>query len=292
MKTITDLFVPYIGTREYNGIVETMIRWYYGGFTKVAWCAISCSYMANQLGILDQFGGKNDNVYNLMKGCEKARPKQLTYAKKLEKGTVIRRGTVLFLLKSDPPMTATSKKHVTTAYEDFTYTGKGYIKTLGGNQSDYIRVAQYPQSQIYAIFEPDYTKHSTLRQGDKGQEVRELQMDLNYLGYRDDKMRQLKVDGSFGPITLSVVKKFQADQNLQVDGVVGSKSWTRLLTMMQVRFLVTTKTRLNLRKTPEKTDNKIKVLQADKKFYCSRWTKEWAYLPDEGGWVMNQYLER
>lgn len=99
MKTITDCFEPYIGTKEYNGIVKTMIEWYYGHFAKVAWCAISCSYMANQLGISDQFGGKNDNVYHLMKQTEAANKKTgkglFKYASKIKKGTVIKRGTVL-----------------------------------------------------------------------------------------------------------------------------------------------------------------------------------------------------
>lgn len=294
MKTLTDMYEPYVGTKEYNGIVKTMITWYYGGFSKVAWCAISLSYMANQMGILKQFGGKQDNVCTLMHNTEAAckKNKEGKFLYKIPSGTVLKRGTVVFLLKSDPPMTTSSKKHVTTVYQDFTYTGKGYFKSLGGNQSDYIRVAQYPQSQIYAVYMPNYVKMPTLREGSEGSAVITLQQDLNYCGYRDAKMRQLKVDGKFGSITKSVVKKMQKDQSLKVDGICGPLTWERLLSMSKVRFQVKTKVNLNLRKTPEKKDNKIKVLQKGKTFYCSRWTDEWAYLPDEGGWVMNQYLER
>ena len=239
-------------------------------------------------------GGKQDNVCTLMHNTEAAckKNKEGKFLYKIPSGTVLKRGTVVFLLKSDPPMTTSSKKHVTTVYQDFTYTGKGYFKSLGGNQSDYIRVAQYPQSQIYAVYMPNYVKMPTLREGSEGSAVITLQQDLNYCGYKDSKMRSLKVDGKFGSITKSVLKKMQKDQGLKVDGICGPLTWERLLQMSKVRFQVTTKVNLNLRKTPEKKDNKIKVLQKGKTFYCSRWTDEWAYLPDEGGWVMNQYLER
>lgn len=296
MKTLTDMYEPYRGTKEYNGIVRTMITWFYGSFRKEPWCALSLSYMANQMGILDQFGGKCENVYELMKhteaACKKTGKGTFKYKSAIKPGTTLRRGTVLFILKSAPPMEVKSSKHVTTVEFDTKYTGKGYIKTLGGNQSDYIKTSQYPQSQIYAIFRPDYNKMPTLREGSEGSAVITLQQDLNYCGYRDSKMRQLKVDGKFGPITKSVVKKMQKDQSLKVDGICGPLTWERLLQMSKVRFQVKTKVNLNLRKTPEKKDNKIKVLQKGKTFYCSRWTDEWAYLPDEGGWVMNQYLER
>lgn len=296
-KTLTDMFEPYMGTKEYDGIVRTMITWYYnGGFAKVAWCAISMSYMANQLGLLDQFGGKNQNVYEMLVDVEKTVKKtgmgQVWRRDKLTKGMTIKRGDVVFILKSDPPMSSSSAKHVTSVYQDFAWKGTGTFQTLGGNQSDYIQKKLYPQSQVYAIFRPNYSKLATLKEGSKGQDVITLQQDLNYCGYRDSQKRPLKVDGSFGPITKSVVKKMQKDQGLKVDGICGPITWERLLEMSKVRFRVKTTTNLNLRKTPEKADNKIKVLQKGKEFYCSRWTDEWAYLPDEGGWVMHQYLEK
>lgn len=51
--------------------------------------------------------------------------------------------------------------------------------------------------------------------GSTGKGVRDLQTDLNKLGYG------LAVDGDFGPATLAAVKDFQRKQGLQVDGVVG-----------------------------------------------------------------------
>ena len=125
-KTLTDLFQEHLGAHEYDDFVTKMIKWYYnGGFAKVAWCAISMSYMANQLGILDQFGGKNQNCYEMLcdvKAAVKKSGKGKVWMRdELTKGMSIRRGDVVFILKSDPPMNAGSSKHVTTVYEGFSW---------------------------------------------------------------------------------------------------------------------------------------------------------------------------
>ena len=50
----------------------------------------------------------------------------------------------------------------------------------------------------------------------EGDDVRELQIALNKVGFN------LEVDGYFGPTTDEVVRKFQADKGLTVDGIVGA----------------------------------------------------------------------
>ena len=284
MKTITDCFEPYIGTKEYNGIVRTMIAWFYGKFTEQPWCAISCSYMANQLGISDQIGGKSDNVYELMTKTEAANKKTgkgtFKYASKIKKGTIIKRGTILFILKDDPPMRYKSKKHVTTAYKDFTYTGSGWIETLGGNQSDFIRVANYPQKQIYAIFEPEYeAKQPTLRKGDTGEAVKELQTDLNYFGYG-----KLSVDGKFGTKTEAALKEMQKDQDLEVDGFCGTESWRRLDEMKKETVKVRLKSNSYLRPRPATGAPRLRILKKGTTYTATRITK-WVYLVEAEGWV-------
>lgn len=62
----------------------------------------------------------------------------------------------------------------------------------------------------------------TLKTGDKGQEVRNLQQILNTKGY------SLTVDGDFGPLTQAAVKNFQRANGLTDDGVVGPKTWEKL----------------------------------------------------------------
>ena len=62
----------------------------------------------------------------------------------------------------------------------------------------------------------------TLRLGSKGPDVSRLQQKLADAGY------SLLVDGDFGPGTQGAVEQFQADNGLDVDGVVGPATWAAL----------------------------------------------------------------
>ena len=92
----------------------------------------------------------------------------------------------------------------------------------GYAHKDYIKIGTYsgtttpeePEKETCPYTEPDVT----LRQGDSGDAVRWLQWYLYKLGY----LKESDIDGSFGPTTLSAVEKFQTDNNLDVDGLVGS----------------------------------------------------------------------
>ena len=59
----------------------------------------------------------------------------------------------------------------------------------------------------------------TLKNGSRGEAVKTLQEMLNKLGYDAGK-----VDGIFGSNTEAAVKRFQAANNLAVDGIVGTKT--------------------------------------------------------------------
>lgn len=65
---------------------------------------------------------------------------------------------------------------------------------------------------------PQQTTIQNLKRGDKGSEVSRMQQELVNAGYA------LDVDGSFGPKTESVLKQFQKDNGLAVDGIFGSHS--------------------------------------------------------------------
>lgn len=63
----------------------------------------------------------------------------------------------------------------------------------------------------------------TLRRGNQGDEVADLQMLLNSkFGY------ELDVDGNFGKATETAVKDFQKKHGLTADGAVGRKTWAAL----------------------------------------------------------------
>ena len=64
----------------------------------------------------------------------------------------------------------------------------------------------------------------TLRRGDKSQDVWSLQVALDKAGFRAPVDETL----IFGPGTEKMVKKFQAEHGLVVDGIVGPKTWTEL----------------------------------------------------------------
>lgn len=58
--------------------------------------------------------------------------------------------------------------------------------------------------------------------------VREIQARLNTLGYNAGV-----VDGILGIKTQSAIRRFQADQQLVVDGIAGPQTWLKLLTLTQ-----------------------------------------------------------
>lgn len=65
---------------------------------------------------------------------------------------------------------------------------------------------------------------TTLRNGCRGEEVKELQQDLIIKGYDPGT-----ADGVFGSRTEKAVKAFQMDNGLTADGIVGPKTWAVLL---------------------------------------------------------------
>jgi len=55
----------------------------------------------------------------------------------------------------------------------------------------------------------------------RGDDVFQLQTRLLELGYKTIGTP----DGFFGPITDSIIRQFQAEMGLEVDGIVGPKTW-------------------------------------------------------------------
>lgn len=136
------------GVKEYTGVVETIQRWYYGHLVKAAWCATSLCYAARVMAGLSGFP-KKDNVYELYTAL-----KSSTYGVMIDRPAIknIRRGDILFFLWDGNTMTSGSSKHVGLAEYNADYDTAQNIFCIGGNQSDKICTAAYPQSQIYAIF--------------------------------------------------------------------------------------------------------------------------------------------
>lgn len=72
-----------------------------------------------------------------------------------------------------------------------------------------------------------------LKKGSKGTEVKRLQKDLNYLGFKGKDGKKLEVDGEFGTNTEYALKQFQKKYGLIVDGIYGSKSKAKMKTLLK-----------------------------------------------------------
>jgi Putative peptidoglycan binding domain/D-alanyl-D-alanine carboxypeptidase len=69
---------------------------------------------------------------------------------------------------------------------------------------------------------PGVLAQPKVRKGDTGEAVKQLQLHLNRHG------AQLVVDGDFGAKTDAAVRAFQQANGLEVDGIVGDKTWAAL----------------------------------------------------------------
>jgi hypothetical protein len=110
-------------------------------------------------------------------------------------------------------------------------SGSSY-QCLGGNQSDQVKVSNFPKSQCIGIRRaPTESSQSQqlasvddpafrpmLQKGAMGPDVSELQ-----------RLLGIEADGEFGPDTDAAVRAFQASHGLEVDGEVGPQTWASLL---------------------------------------------------------------
>ena len=71
-----------------------------------------------------------------------------------------------------------------------------------------------------------FSSYPTCRKGAKGNITKIIQRLLIEKGY---KLPLYGADGSFGAETEKAVKKFQSDNGLSIDGIVGKNTWNKLL---------------------------------------------------------------
>lgn len=88
-------------------------------------------------------------------------------------------------------------------------------------------------AEILAGVDPDkggkvMVELSVLRKGDKGSEVFTVQSILRAQGYKYEGAL-IKTDSSYGKITENCVMAFQKKNSLVADGIVGAKTWDKLL---------------------------------------------------------------
>ena len=89
------------------------------------------------------------------------------------------------------------------------------------DRANYLAKAKIALARIEALPMPLGEK-PTLRRGSMGPEVDDLQKLLRDKGY------MIAIDGDFGPATEAMVMRFQEDEELGADGIVGKKTWAAL----------------------------------------------------------------
>ncbi len=133
------------------------------------------------------------------------------------RATASTNGTILVQLKSGAQVYIIKREgdwyKVTFSLNGQTYTGYAH--------SDYIVVTNSDISREKCPYTEPTT---TLRSGSTGEGVKWLQWHLYKLGY----LSSGDIDGDFGNATLTAVKKYQTDKNLDVDGLVGSGTRAQL----------------------------------------------------------------
>ena len=236
--TIVDEFMKYLGVHEYNGIVAVIQKWYYGTLVKDAWCATSTSYFAHVAGILDQLGGKNEGVYEMMNACRALHKTDGRFWDYPNIPMNLKKHDIIFFKRN-------GMSHVAHLWRDETYTGSGTINVLGGNQSDMICKKDYKQMGIQAVYRPDYGNEDkfmfeveTVKRGDKNNSVLLMQEIFRARSYKMKNGNIQKCSGECGPQTEYVIKWYQ-EQRIKagspyikkVTGVCDQDMWKDLLAL-------------------------------------------------------------
>lgn len=147
------LFKQFEGTKEYDGVVAQIQKWYYGSLVKASWCATAVSYFASQLGIPI----KAENVNVLRTACDiLAKGGSGEYYDRRTTGLpeTVKRGDILFWLWSGDVMTNTSSKHVGVCAAEKVAIQSAVVPCIGGNQDNSICVKNYDTRKLYAVYRP------------------------------------------------------------------------------------------------------------------------------------------
>ncbi len=223
---------PYIGTEEHpdgSNNAPPFTDWYYGWLGP--WCFMTQSWALAHGGFSDD-GGKTLNLARLI-GLVQTSAKGFAYCPY---------GAASFAAvgryNSSPRVgdlgIVAGQVHVVLITA---VNGDGTVDTIEGNYRNMCTRGRRRVSSFDGFCHPPYDEATgptpqpsgnvpafpgTTRRGSRGPAVRQVQQRLADRGWR------LVVDGDFGPGTDAVVRKFQANKRLEVDGIVGPATWTSL----------------------------------------------------------------
>ena len=134
-------------------------------------------------------------------------------------GKEVRPGSAVFLTKNENGRI--NRHHIGI------YIGSNMCIEAKGTRSGVVASGLNHWDEVAELKDVSYDGeviHTTLRNGCRGEEVKELQQDLIVKGYDPGT-----ADGVFGSRTEKAVKAFQTDNGLTADGIVVPKTWAVLL---------------------------------------------------------------
>ncbi len=148
------------------------------------------------------------------------------------------------------------------------------------------------------IEEVETLGYRTLRKGDSGQDVKELQRLL--LKWNSKLLPEYKDDGDFGGETKDAVEAFQREHGLTVDGIVGKQTYAALEkyeeevvetpTKKTVKVTVTGGT-VNVRPENNTSEDPIMIAKKNEKYEWISTKDNWHEIKTEkgNGWISGKY---
>lgn len=151
-------------------------------------------------------------------------------------------------------------------------------------------IAAAVNKQLGVATAPAQPVNQNLYYGSEGEAVKDLQTDLNQLGYN------LAVDGEFGSKTQAAVKDFQQKNKLTVDGIVGpltEAAIDKALDAKRAYMVKVTAAILNIRSGPSSVKYKVVGQIKDKGVYTIIETQGgWGKLKSGAGWIYLPYTKK
>lgn len=231
-KRILDIAKVYLGYREGYDNDNMFGDWY--GLPRAPWCAMFVSYCMAKAGVSQDVVPKFSSCsvgWNWFASRGLTRPNNY----------IPQKGDIIFF--DWEPEKGDGMDHV--GLVDRVENSRVY--TVEGNHSDQVIEYSYPLNyyEIYGYAIPNYTGNEILSEsnngsinfsdttrplisrGSCGSYVTEAQ---NALIQKRYPLNQYGADGIFGNETEQVVRKFQRDNGLSSDGIIGPATWGKLIT--------------------------------------------------------------
>lgn len=130
-------------------------------------------------------------------------------------------------------------------------------------------------------------KNAILTVGSTGAEVKQLQNNLNAMGYKCGT-----ADGIYGARTQNEVRKFQNNNNLTPDGITGEKTQNAINNKIKNSYMIeVTASLLNVRSGPDTSYKIVTQLRKGVRYLVSEEKNNWGKI-DGIGWMSLTYVKR